>query len=73
MRSYNAWEEISIQVLERLSFRRASRSDSKKAFSEVTNTRASDGYEISAIHKRYRLTTSGMYRSQTPGLVKIFV
>jgi len=73
MGSYKAWEEISIQALKRLSFRQACRLDSKKVFSEVTNTRASDGYKISAIHGRYRLTKSGMYRSQTPGLVNDFV
>jgi len=69
MRSCGAWEEVSIWALKRLSPRQASKSDSKKAFSEATNARASDGYEISAIHERYRLTKSGMYRSQTPGLV----
>ena len=73
MSSYEMWEQISIQVLERLSPRQASRSNSKKTFSEATNTRASDEYEISAIHERCRLTTSGMYRLQIPGLAKDFV
>ena len=52
-RSYKAWEEFSIQTLKWLSFRQACRLDSKKAFSEAANTRASDGYEIGAIHGRY--------------------
>lgn len=73
MSSYEMWEQIYIQVLERLSPRQASRSNSKKTFSEATNTRASDEYEISAIHEPCRLTTSGMYRLQIPGLAKDFV
>ena len=73
MSSYEMWEQISIQVLERLSPRQASRSNSKKTFSEATNTRASDEYEISAIHEPCRLMTSGMYRLQIPGLAKDFV